>query len=133
MQAKLAAAATARQLHLKGSPAILAGRIFDDRGNRMTPTHTNKQGARYRYYVSHPILQSRNADAGSVPRIPAPEVEAIVLEAVRERLTTGHDGKDSTVLDDRALIEQHVERVAVKRGQIEILLTGGACLKSTKC
>jgi hypothetical protein len=51
VQTKLTASATARQLRLRSSPAILAGRIFDDRGNRMTPTHTNKHGARYRYYV----------------------------------------------------------------------------------
>jgi DNA invertase Pin-like site-specific DNA recombinase len=127
VQAKLAAAATARQLLPKGSPAILAGRIFDDRGNRMTPTHTNKRGARYRYYVSHAILQNRNADAGSAPRIPAPEVERAVVAALRERLATGQNGKDSNVLDDRALIEQHVKRVAVKRRQIEIQLTEATC------
>ena len=46
VQAKLAAGANERQLKLKASPSILAGLIFDDRGNRMTPTHTNKQGAR---------------------------------------------------------------------------------------
>ena len=49
VQEKLAASATARELRLKASPALLAGRFFDDRGNRMTPTHTNKRGARYRY------------------------------------------------------------------------------------
>jgi Recombinase len=47
VQAKLAAGATARQLKLKGSPSILAGLIFDEDGNRMTPTRTNKRGARY--------------------------------------------------------------------------------------
>jgi hypothetical protein len=51
VQRKLAASAVARQVRLKGSAAILAGRIFDDRGNRMSPTHSNKQGVRYRYYV----------------------------------------------------------------------------------
>jgi len=40
VQEKLAASATARELRLKASPAPLAGRSFDDRGNRMTPTHT---------------------------------------------------------------------------------------------
>ena len=59
VQAKLAESATTRQLRLKASPSLLAGRIFDDRGNRMTPTHTNKQGARYRYYVSHAALQKQ--------------------------------------------------------------------------
>jgi hypothetical protein len=118
VQAKLAAAATARQLRFKGSPAILAGRIFDDRGNRMTPTHTNKRGARYRYYVSHAILQNRNVHAGSVRRIPAPEVETAVVAALRERFLTG-----TNVPDDRGLIEHRVERVTVKPGQIEIQLT----------
>ena len=60
MQAKLVASANARQLKLKASPSILAGRIFDERGDRMTPTH--KQGARYRYYVSHATLQKRDEE-----------------------------------------------------------------------
>jgi hypothetical protein len=34
VQAKLTANTVARQVRLKGSPAILTGRIFDDRGNR---------------------------------------------------------------------------------------------------
>ena len=63
VQAKLAASATARQLKLNASPSILAGRIFDERGNRMTSTHSNKQGARYRYYVSHSALQKRDTRA----------------------------------------------------------------------
>jgi hypothetical protein len=28
------------------------GLIFDDRGNRMTPTHATKVGVRYRYYMA---------------------------------------------------------------------------------
>lgn len=56
VQSKLSGHANARRAKLRGSQSILAGRIFDDRGNRMTPTHTNKQGARYGYYVSHAIL-----------------------------------------------------------------------------
>jgi len=51
VQAKLAANAVARRVRLKGSPAILTGRIFDDRGKRMSPTHSNKHGVRYRYYL----------------------------------------------------------------------------------
>jgi site-specific DNA recombinase len=77
VQTKLAASAAAWQRRLKGSLA-LAGRIFDDLGNRMTPTHTNKRGARYRYYVSHALLQKRPNEAGSVPRVPAPEIESVV-------------------------------------------------------
>ena len=33
-------------------PSLLAGLIYDDGGQRMTPSHANKKGTRYRYYVS---------------------------------------------------------------------------------
>jgi site-specific DNA recombinase len=65
VQVKLANQAVTRSLRLNGSSAILAGLLFDDRSNRMTPTHANKRGVRYRYYVSHPLLQNRSEDAGS--------------------------------------------------------------------
>ena len=57
VQARLAANGVARTLRLRGAAAILAGRIYDDRGNRMSPTHSNKHGVRYRYYVSRALLQ----------------------------------------------------------------------------
>src|ERR1700739_1400948 len=34
------------------SEALLIGRIYDDRGNRMTPSHARKRGIKYRYYLS---------------------------------------------------------------------------------
>ena len=34
------------------SESLLIGRIYDDRGNRMTPTHVRKGGIKYRYYLS---------------------------------------------------------------------------------
>jgi site-specific DNA recombinase len=46
VQEKLAANAVARQVRVRGSTALLTGRLFDDRGNRMSPTHANKKGAR---------------------------------------------------------------------------------------
>ena len=67
----------------KTSDALLAGKLFDDRGNRMSPSHATKRGCRYRYYVSQAILQGRKADAGSVARVPAKELERRVVEAVR--------------------------------------------------
>ena len=78
VQAKRAANAVARQVQLRGAAALLTGRLFDDRGNRMSPTHSNKLGVRYRYYVSHAILQNRKAEAGSIARVPAPEIESLV-------------------------------------------------------
>jgi hypothetical protein len=49
VQAKLAENVRARRVRVSNSLAILMGRIFDDRGNRMTPSRSNKGGVRYRY------------------------------------------------------------------------------------
>jgi site-specific DNA recombinase len=121
VQAKRAANAVARQVRLRGSAAPLTGRLFDDRGNRMSPTHTNKRGARYRYYVSHALLHNRKAEAGSIARVPAPEIESLVCDGVRRHLaSTAEAGPPS--LADRDLIERHVARVIVAPQALEVCL-----------
>jgi hypothetical protein len=61
--------------------AKLIGRLFDDRGNRMSPSHTRKRnGVRYLYYVSQALLQNRPEDAGSLPRIAAPQLEGFIAQ-----------------------------------------------------
>src|SRR5712675_750215 len=84
------------------SDALLTGRIYDDRGNRMTPSHVRKGGTKYRYYLSSSLLHGQPERAGSVRRVPADEVEALVASVVR-----GYLG-DSTERDDRDLIRNHV-------------------------
>jgi hypothetical protein len=61
VQTRLAANAVARQVRLKGSAAILTGRIFDDRGNRMSPTHANNGSA------AHPSAKLEDLPARFVP------------------------------------------------------------------
>jgi len=119
VQAKLAANTVARQVQIKGSPAILTGRIFDDRGNRMSPTHSNKRGVRYRYYVSHMLLQNRKSEAGSVPRVPAPEIEALVLDGVRKHLASTTE----LPIADRDLIDHYVERVIIRSQAVEVSIS----------
>jgi site-specific DNA recombinase len=83
----------------------------------MSPTHSNKLGVRYRYYVSHAFLQNRKEEAGSVTRVPAPEIEHLVLDGVRRHLeTTGLPG----AVVDRDLIERHVDRVIVRPQAVEV-------------
>ena len=122
VQAKLAANTVTRQVRLKGSPAILTGRIFDDRGNRMSPSHSNKLGVRYRYYISHAILQQRKAEAGSVARVPAAEIEKLVLDGVRRHLASMGEAEHPTAIADRDLIERHVHSVTVKPQALEVRL-----------
>jgi hypothetical protein len=121
VQAKLGASVTARQLKLRGSPSILAGRIFDERGNRMTPTHTNKNGARYRYYISHALLQKRNDKSASLMRVPAQEIEEAVTNSLRSYLHS-KSADERSGINSRELVEKRVDRIIVTSQMIEIQL-----------
>jgi site-specific DNA recombinase len=66
--------------------SFLAGKLYDDRGNRMGPSHAAKGGRRWRYYVSRALLTGRTADAGSVARVPAAQIENQVFDAVKGAL-----------------------------------------------
>ena len=92
------------------------GLIFDDRGNPMSPSHSNKKGVRYRYYVSHALLQKRKAAVGSTPRVCVPDVEALVAGAIRADLDQLDD------LPDCELCQKHLLRVTVRRDQLDIEL-----------
>jgi site-specific DNA recombinase len=118
VQAKLAENARARRVRVESSPAILMGRIFDDRGNRMTPSHSNKDGVRYRYYVSHDLLQRRQKDAGRVTRVPAIQLEKLVVEAIRAKAWPDTEPKGG--LSDRAVIDRYVARIIVRPDSIDI-------------
>jgi hypothetical protein len=122
VQAKLAANAADRQVRLRGSAALLVGRLYDDRGNRMSPTHANKNGVRYRYYVSHALLQNRKAEAGSIARVLAPEVENLVCDGVRRQVAAMDRTDSATALADRELIERNVARVIIKPEALEVCL-----------
>ena len=120
VQARLAENAVGRRIKLRSSPAILTGRIFDDRGNRMSPSHTNKDGVRYRYYVSHAILQQRQNEVGSVGRVPAAEIEKLVLEGVRNHLASRDEAEGASATADRDLIVQRVHTVTIKPRGVEV-------------
>ncbi len=121
VQAKLAAQARARRCRLRGSPALLTGRLFDDRGNRMSPTHTNKGGARYRYYICQAVLPGKPPPPGLVSRVPAPEIETLVVAALRKHLNASGAGEPLPD-NDRDLLERHLERVTLSPNHLELRL-----------
>src|SRR5499427_434788 len=121
VQAKLTAQAVARRRRLRGAPAILSGRLFDNRGNRMSPTHANKGGARYRYYVSQAVLQNKPPPSGLVGRVPAAEIEALVVAALRSHLSASSAG-EQLPSNDRDLLERHLERVTLTPNHLELRL-----------
>ncbi len=64
------------------NPSPLAGLLYDDQGNRMTPSHAVKNGKRYRYYVSRPLITGSRTAAPDGRRIPAAEIERLVADRV---------------------------------------------------
>ena len=63
VQAKLTGDAGTRRQARIDSGALLTGLMFDDRGNRMSPSYTTRKSGRCRYYVSQAILQGARTRA----------------------------------------------------------------------
>jgi DNA invertase Pin-like site-specific DNA recombinase len=62
---------------------LLHGLINDAHGELMTPTHAVKKGVRYRYYVSKLLLTGGVKTKGGGQRIPAAQIEALVMGRIR--------------------------------------------------
>jgi DNA invertase Pin-like site-specific DNA recombinase len=99
--------------------ALLKGLIFDDRGNRMSPSFSVKGGVRYPFYVSSALLKGRKSEAGSISRVSATDVEAAVLDAVRRQFGESRNNGGHTAND---LIEQSVARIVLQPKQVVIVL-----------
>jgi site-specific DNA recombinase len=97
-----------RRIRRSESGALLMGKLFDDKGNRMSPSFTTKNGVRYRFYVST-ALNGRKHKAGSVTRVSAPEIESIIQGTLAARFKT--PGQD--------LFDQ-VERVVVSANRLRL-------------
>jgi site-specific DNA recombinase len=98
------------------SEALLLGKLYDDKGNRMSPSYSTKNGVRYRFYVSSALLRGRKTDVGSVGRVSAAEIESAVLTALQP-----HQGREEPNSQDPF---GAVERVVISRGQLMLTIAG---------
>jgi site-specific DNA recombinase len=140
------------------SPSLLAGLVFDETGDRMTPTHANKKGTRYRYYVSRGLIGGKT-DLGKNTgrRIAAGDLERIVQTRVVEFLsdqtaihgaiqTIEPDGNDrQRILDAsatlakqwsvqsaggrRAMLVDLLSRIDVRSRSIDLIVRPGAIVR----
>ena len=67
------------------TPALLKGLLYGEDGAAFSPTHTRKGDRLYRYYVSQTVLK-HGAGTCTVPRVPAAEIEAAVIDQLRAML-----------------------------------------------
>lgn len=66
--------------HTAPTHSLLAGKIFDERGEPLIAAHASKGKQRYRYYVSRDVHHGIASNAGL--RIPAREIEGLVTQEV---------------------------------------------------
>ncbi len=64
------------------TPAPLKGLLYGPDGAAFSPTHTQKGGKLYRYYVSQTVLK-HGAGSCSIGRVPAGEIETAVIDQLR--------------------------------------------------
>jgi len=67
-------------------PSLFAGLLHDEHGHHLTPSHANKNGKRYRYYISRSLTTGNKANAPTARRIPAGEIEGLVIRRIRDFL-----------------------------------------------
>lgn len=118
------------------SGSLLKGKLFDDKDNYMSPTHSTKRIAsrgrndqdvescrvdpfnasnqaackRYRYYVSQAQIQNRLQDIGSISKISAGEIENFVTDKIKEIISDKtllqELFKDYSITQQKLILEQ---------------------------
>ena len=80
----------------------------------MSATQTHKGPRRYRYYISQALLQYREEEAGSVVRLPAAQLEELVIGELQALLLDG-----PRILSTRILAMQpaSIQQVFLKKAQ----------------
>ncbi len=119
------------------SDHLLTGLLFDDAGHRMIPTHATKAGIRYRYYVSTPVLhgEAKTASTGLVSRVPAPDIEDIVVKSLKKHFATKQDKSTNSAarIDDRGVLAQLVAEIVVHRDRLIVRLKSDNADEPSDC
>lgn len=112
-------------------PSPLAGKIVDEAGERLTPSHTKKGNRRYRYYISKKLVTGvTSSDAKQRTwRIPAKALEETIAKAVDTRVgELASIANDQTMacseqdIRDSAALLAMVHQVSVAPGRLDIVL-----------
>jgi DNA invertase Pin-like site-specific DNA recombinase len=76
----------ARGTSRKAKQSLLAGKLFDETGDRLTPSHSRKNGKRLRYYISHRLVKDRSQRHPDAWRLPAEQLEGLIADLLRDHL-----------------------------------------------
>lgn len=94
------------------APAALKGKLFDETGDRLTPSHTKKSsGQRLHYYVSLRLIRNSGVKDAAGWRLPAAAFEAAVAKAIRNLLKSSDFRASVMDQHDAAAIAQIQSRI----------------------
>ena len=65
----------------------LVGKLFDETGDRLTPSHSRKNSKRLRYYISRRLVTERRKKHPDAWRLPARDLETGIARILRDHLT----------------------------------------------
>nr|WP_302477810.1 recombinase family protein [Ruegeria arenilitoris] len=80
-------AARERCVKQKTMRSVLTGKLFDETGDRLTSSHSRKNGKRLRYYISGRLVTDRSQKHPDAWRLPAEQLENLLAEVVRQHLS----------------------------------------------
>jgi site-specific DNA recombinase len=132
------------QTRNKKQKSLLTGKVFDETGDRLTPSHTKTaKGRRLRYYVSHRLIRNSGKKDPGGWRLPGPELESAMAKLVAGFLNKPEVAAnlvlDATTEEHALFLEQLskldgktrspdietfslVDRVEIARGRISAIL-----------
>ena len=105
VQAKLQAASSRQVGQCKDphhSKPLLLGKVLDDTGDHLTPTHTKKNGRILRYYISNRLIKQKDPRGW---RLPAKTLEDAIAKAVRDHLHGLHSSMSLFIETDLAKLQ----------------------------
>ncbi|MBR4682026.1 MAG: recombinase family protein [Elusimicrobiaceae bacterium] len=95
--------------HYDPSKSLLAGKLYDDKDNAMSPSwSTGSGGKKYRYYVSQAIIRKEPGKVGKVSKVSLPKLEQFI------------DNWFSVFLKDKTKIYPYMQQFGVSK-QKEII------------
>ncbi|MEY8120363.1 recombinase family protein [Falsihalocynthiibacter sp. BN13B15] len=105
-------------------PSPLIGKLFDETGDRFTPSHSRKQGKRHRYYVSHRLVKRAGEKDLSGWRLPALQLEQQITKTIQEHLVTAATPEmvDGLTSEEIVRIRAQVELAGLKQKKLFALI-----------
>jgi site-specific DNA recombinase len=105
-----------------GSASWLTSLLYDQHGNRFTPTHTLRRGKRYRYYFCPASANEEDPEARAI-RLPAGDIEHLVVRRLQAFLSSATDLMDHIANSDDAAIVQKTVNAGSKLSKQLLLVS----------